>query len=134
MQYQVTFSTNDDLCEVNFKKFHADQESIYPSISLCFNSPFLKDKLKDASEYEKFLLGRSDESGRFSSIPYENVSLQYHDIFTDFERHYKSEISNSSKEKNVSIQSWAWFIGIMKCYTYNHNFHFLNHEIQMISK
>ena len=114
-----TFSTNDDLCEVNFKKFHADQESIYPSISLCFNSPFLKDKLKDASEYEKFLLGRSDESGRFSSIPYENVSLQYHDIFTDFERHYKSEISNSSKEKNVSIQSWAWFIGIMKCYTYN---------------
>ena len=120
-----TFSANDDLCEVNFKKFHVDQESIYPSISLCFNAPFLEDRLKaynsliNASEYEKFLLGRSDDLGRFSSIPYENVSLQDNDIFTDFERYYKTEISNSSKERNISIQSWAWFIGIMKCYTYN---------------
>ena len=120
-----TFEKNDDLCEVNFKKYHSDKDSIYPSISLCFNTPFLDEKLTEhatlinVTDYQNYLLGRNEEIGPFLNIPYENVSLQEHHVFTKFVQRFKAENKSRSMEKDTSIDSWAWFIGVMKCFTYN---------------
>ena len=39
------YSKNEDVVEVAFKKYGDDPESIYPDITLCFQSPFYEEKL-----------------------------------------------------------------------------------------
>ena len=82
------YSKNEDVVEVSFKKYGKDEESIYPDISLCFDHPFIEEKLKlydttlTNSLYAIFLMGE-DFDGKWNEkvlgINYENVSLQLKD-------------------------------------------------------
>ena len=108
-----TFIKNDDLCEVNFKKYHSDKDSTYPSISLCFNTPILDERLKEytplinGTDYQSYLLGRNEKITPFLNIPYENVSLQEHHVFTKFKQHFKAENSNISRALKYYIKKGA---------------------------
>ena len=83
------YSKNEDVVEVSFKKYAEDEDSIYPDISLCFDNPFVEEKLKSYDNrltkyhYTFFLTGQDDFHGelynKFFDIVYENVSLHLKD-------------------------------------------------------
>ena len=59
-----SFLQNEDLCEISFKKFHNTEEDIYPSMTICQNTPFDKNVFNDGSNnaanistYENYLRG-----------------------------------------------------------------------------
>ena len=71
---------DDDVSLVNYKRYHDDKDSIYPSLTLCFNNPFLNDKLESVGEgintttYSKFLEGLHWDN-RLVRINYDDVTI-----------------------------------------------------------
>ena len=119
---------NHDLCEVSFKPFHGNEEMIYPSLTMCLNTPFLEDSFRsyagsdeiDVSTYESYLLGKfSDVNQTMSKIEYENVSIQATDFILDAYVSYKEQTMPSKKQAlDIKTHSWGWMIGFMKCFTF----------------
>ena len=74
------YMKDDDVSLVNYKRYHSEQNSIYPSRTLCFNNPFLNHKLQDIGEgintttYSKFLEGLHWDE-RLLHIDYDNVTI-----------------------------------------------------------
>ena len=74
------FWLDKDTSQITFKTYHKGQDSIYPSISLCFDWPFLKDRLVsfgdgiNATAYSKFLSGEFWDD-RFLEVDYDNVTI-----------------------------------------------------------
>ena len=66
---------NEDLCEVSFKKYNSKVDSVYPSLSICFMSPFLQEGvmrhgiMTNTSLYQLYLTGyyNKDQQG-FNSV------------------------------------------------------------------
>ena len=76
---------DSDVCLVDYKKFGDDQQSIYPSITMCFSNPILEKKLHDeygtdygVIGYKEYVQGVNSDS-KFEKIDYERVSLQLSD-------------------------------------------------------
>ena len=78
------FMKDDDVSLVNYQRYHADIDSIYPSCTLCFNNPFLEDKLRgvgvgiNTTTYVKFLEGQYWDD-RLVNIDYDNVTIDLKD-------------------------------------------------------
>ena len=76
------YSKNEDVVEVKFRKYADTPESVYPDITLCFESPFSDEKLNAYGEgiskakYKYFLMGEYFDE-RMLKIDYETVSLQF---------------------------------------------------------
>ena len=74
------YMKDDDVSLVNYKRYHSDKDSVYPSLTLCFNNPFLNDKLEDVGDgvntttYSKFLEGLHWDN-RLVHINYDSVTL-----------------------------------------------------------
>jgi hypothetical protein len=74
------YMKDEDVSLVNYKRYHSDENSIYPSLTLCFNNPFINDKLKSYGDgvnittYSKFLKGLYWDE-RMTQIDYDNVTL-----------------------------------------------------------
>lgn len=73
-----TFLQDNDVSLVNFKKFNSDKDAVYPSVSLCFGNPFLKEQLvllgSNVSSYVNFLTGNEwDET--LVRIDYDKVTV-----------------------------------------------------------
>ena len=82
------FHSDEDLSQIEFKKFHDLPGSFYPSITICFTNPFLDHKLRQhdpnltAQAYEDFLRGRQDAVeliGTSSVIDYDDVAIKLKD-------------------------------------------------------
>ena len=71
---------DDDVSLVNYKQYHTTTDSIYPSLTLCFNNPFLNDKLEqygtgiNTTTYSNFLKGLHWDN-RMTRIDYDEVTL-----------------------------------------------------------
>ena len=125
---------NDDLCEVSYKTFHSDIKHGYPSLSICFSSPFVKERLSEylssdmdniSENYESYLIGGrySDQNNNintksFKSVPYEETTMQKNDFLTN------ADIADKNRaflpiSQDISINSWGWMLGIMKCFTFS---------------
>ena len=69
---------NNDVSRVDYQKFHATQQDIYPSFSLCFSHVLEHKELKkydlNESIYWKFLKGALWDE-RFMAISYENITI-----------------------------------------------------------
>ena len=119
---------NEDLCEVSFKTFHDEKGDIYPSLTMCLNTPFKTNELLErsqnvvnASMYESYLLGRYKDVQKFANISYEDVSIQTDDFLVEA---YASDKDFSVRDQiqlkeHMTVQSWAWYWGVMKCFTFN---------------
>ena len=74
------YMKDEDVSLVNYKRYHSDKNSIYPSLTLCFNNPFLNDRLEsfgkgiNTTTYSKFLKGLHWDE-RMVDINYDNVTL-----------------------------------------------------------
>ena len=82
------YCKNEDVVEVSFKKYGEDEDSIYPDISLCFDHPYIEEKLKlfddrlTKSLYTIFLSGQDfygEWYDKVADINYEYVSVQLKD-------------------------------------------------------
>ena len=47
------YCQNEDLCEVSYKSFHDDPRAIYPSLTVCFMTPFHQNILSPNSGNEQ---------------------------------------------------------------------------------
>ena len=115
---------NEDLCEITFKTFHTKKDAIYPSLSMCFNSPFNINKmsLKDlnVSSYENYLLGRTHDKRNFVDIDYDNVTIKLDDfLIKAYARNKELVRDEIPLREHVTEQSWGWYWGLMKCFKFN---------------
>ena len=74
------YSLDQDLTRVNFRRFHTHEESVYPSLTLCFFDPYLPEELEKyettASEYTRFLQGQLFDD-RLLNVSYGDVTLDF---------------------------------------------------------
>ena len=116
------FMKNQDSSEISFKPFHMDDESFYPSLSMCLNNPFKEDRFaKNVTilQYSSYLIGRKRGNQNLFHIEYENVSIQLHDFLIDAFVKYKDESFTPRKIEKVESHSWGWIAGVMKCFTFD---------------
>ena len=116
------YGKNADVVEVAFKKFGDDPDSIYPDITLCFESPLSEEKLSiygdeiSKAKYQYFLSGQYFDK-RMLDIDYETVSLQ-------LKRHLLGAelISTSAKgiitiDRSSPIKITSFGLAFAKCFT-----------------
>ena len=81
----IEFNENEDVCEVSFKKFHEDKDSIYPELAFLLPNRFNDTALKGYDEglnevnYRKFLAGGDDWDTKMLDVDFEKVSMRLED-------------------------------------------------------
>ena len=123
------YHNNKSSLNEDFRRFQTNGSSVYPSISMCFTSPFLGRKLEKLvtgltpSHYSDFIIGRTNYSSILAGISYQDVSLNVKDFVIS--------ATFSSKTKEVSEQSTSLIDSItytdlsfyvwrfLRCFTFN---------------
>ena len=79
---------DEDVARIEFAEFNSEINNIYPTITLCFPSPLLEDKLAkygkgiNATTYSSFLTGQHNSwDDRMAQIDYDDVSLNIEKYF-----------------------------------------------------
>ena len=78
------YSLDEDVSLIDFKIFHDDGNSLYPTTTLCFYNPFLESELIKYGEginttsYSKFLQGELQDE-RMAAIDYDKVTISLAD-------------------------------------------------------
>ena len=89
---------DEDVARIEFAEFNAEEDNIYPTITLCFPSPLIEEKLSSYGEgitvetYSAFLTGQNNSwDERMAKIDYDDVSINIEDYFLgkNFLHHYK---------------------------------------------
>ena len=78
------FYLNEDVSKINFQSFHASEEDIYPSMTLCFlprfdNEVLKKNGINSSVDYAKFLSGDYFED-KMTNIDYDNITIDFKDF------------------------------------------------------
>ena len=80
------FHKNADLTRVEYHNYNQNEDSIYPSVSLCFaRDIFLDDKLNqlgkdiNSKSYQEFLTGRIKWNSEMARIQFDDVTLNFMD-------------------------------------------------------
>ena len=105
------FQKNEDICEVVYKRFNEDEESIYPSISLLFpnryNDTFLDSYNSNftAKKYSSFLNGGKPWDGEMMKIDNENAGMKLDNYLVEncFYVSLTSRMSGHCMNKTVII-------------------------------
>ena len=116
---------DDDLCLVDYKSFSDTIDIELPEVSICFLNMFNEEKLfqlgTNKTAYLKYLTG-SDFSGKLANINYNNVTINFEEMYTKTHVQYKDN-SVGNKDKKVMIVKSVndeYFTGILrKCFTIN---------------
>jgi hypothetical protein len=83
------YSQNDDVCEILFKRFHGDDESVYPDLTFCVPDQFDETALKKYNEnftadtYRKFLSGSIPWDERYLNVNFSEVSMPLQDYMIE---------------------------------------------------
>ena len=81
----IEFNENEDVCEVSFKKFHEDKDSIYPELTFVLPNRFDETALRSYDEsfneynYSKFLNGVSHWDEKMLHVDFDKVSMGLED-------------------------------------------------------
>ena len=79
------FSKDEDVCEVVFKRFYEDKESIYPDLIIGISNEFNESALKtynpsfNKSSYLSFVRGGSDWNENMLDVDFEKVTMRIQD-------------------------------------------------------
>ena len=123
----LAYHKNTTSFEVKFRRFHRHKNDVYPSISMCFSSPFPTERLSNLAKgilptnYSNFLLGNTYKND-LKNIDYDNVSLQLHDFLASTILYSKTK-DNFNTEKGISTEAilstglnvYVW--RFLKCFT-----------------
>ena len=88
-----------DVTHIEYKRFHDEPEANYPSITICFYKPFIRDEIDGLgghvtiTSYKDFLYGNDNGSwnSSFSDINYDNVSIK----ILDYLKYVKVNLLNN---------------------------------------
>ena len=115
------FISNEDLCEVSFLKYAAGGDDIYPSISLCFKSPFSQNEFQEFGKemlvnYTRFLNGEFYDPS-FLDLDIEKITLDMEDhlMYAIASSSPTDMIYNSFKSLNFTT---SYLFGSSKCFTF----------------
>lgn len=78
------YTLNEDVSLVTYKRFHAEKDNVYPSISFCIINPFLEDELQkygnniSVTSYSYFLQGWNWDE-RMMNIDFDSVTVSLAD-------------------------------------------------------
>ena len=100
---------DDDLSLADYTEFErGDDDDLYPILSMCFQDPFLDEKLKEIhpnlnqSFYEKFLKGEIYDE-RLRHIDYDNVTLNIIDYEGDYVVRWRNGTKMSTYKKSNTV-------------------------------
>ena len=123
------YHENRNALHIQERRFQSQNSSVYPTVSLCFSSPFKTNLLESYGKnftpqlYSNFLMGKSEYSESLASIPFNNVTLQLEDflfsaristknIGTDEE---EKSVTSSISTLNLNVYLWRF----LKCFSFN---------------
>ena len=90
------YRLDEDLSVITYRKFYEREHDVYPTVSLCFNNPFLRQHLTDSgvneSSYLGFLTGEYF-SEEMLKINYENVTID----ISNYVQGYMMYFSNGTR-------------------------------------
>ena len=121
---------NEDLCEVSFKKYNKGENHIYPSLSMCFASPFVEQKFTtfnnteiNSLTYESYLLGRYEDE-QMLTVNFEEVTIQLNDFLVGKAQVLgKGKFDDSQEDRiaieNITTTSFGMWGNIMKCFSFH---------------
>ena len=128
---------NEDTSSVNFKNFHGDENSLYPSVSLCFEFDILQRENADMGWYQSFLSGceyYDDDctwNASFADISYDDVTVNLMDYvlgerteFTDKVKYwymYRMGLDESIESTAKDTYTWG-YTGDNRVYTSRRRF------------
>ena len=81
----IEFNANEDVCEVSFKKFHEDKDSVYPDLTFVLPNRFDETALRSYDEsfneynYRKFLNGGDYWDEKMLDVDFDKVSMRLED-------------------------------------------------------
>ena len=116
-----------DIGMVDYRSFKEEEEDVkYPIVAICFKTPIVERKLKDANArmnittYVKYLKGDDNSRDIFKEIDYQNISLHLQDYF--LYAHEKlfnqSRFHNSSSSfEHVNTFNGIYNHKLIKCYS-----------------
>ena len=120
---------NRNALHVLERRFQSKNSSVYPTISLCFSSPFKTnllgkyEKRLTPLEYSNFLMGKSEYSASLANISFNNVALRLEDFLISANLSTKNigaheeekSITSSISTLNVNVIVWRF----LKCFSFN---------------
>lgn len=109
----IEFNKNEDVCEILFKTFHEDKDSVYPELTFSvpnrFNEKALReyDKGFNETNYFEFLEGYQYWDDKMLNVDFEKVSSRIKDYIIEscFYETYQDKLSNNCKS-NEEIEPW----------------------------
>ena len=115
------YSKNEDICEILFKRFHEDEESLYPDLTFCVADQFDEMKLKSYNEnftslgYRNFLAKGDPWDDRYLKVNFFDVTMKLEDHL--IETCLRGADPTSVCEKLETIKTSSMFGE--KCYTFH---------------
>ena len=125
---------DEDLTVVNFMEFQREEVDIYPTVSICFTTPYEKEKLAgsgtDLVNYTDFLTGELWDE-KLLTIDYDEVSLDIKDYFLGYEIMYRNATKSNLKptfDDGAHVDGWTapyvtYQIPNLKCFGVDVPFH-----------
>ena len=87
------YSLDLDLCLVDYRSYSSTQDSARPVMSLCFQDPFLEEKMSEygvnKSLYLRYLRGDLGNQN-MSTINYDNISISLKDYSQPYTVHWNN--------------------------------------------
>ena len=122
------YTLDKDVSSLSYKFFNQDENSIFPSISICVVNPYIEEKLKryggdvNSSSYAEYLMGRY-WSENMTTIDHDIVNIDFQDFLKDvFIRLSNGTQKVSSIDGKDSLIP-AFYVGyssaIIKCFTFD---------------
>ena len=105
------YSLDEDITRIDVKNFNADEESIYPSVSLFFYSPCIKEKFEKQGNgitptiYKRFLQG-DEWNENLMDIDYNDVTINIIDYFLGYEIAYI--VNQRVSYNNIITDNSGW--------------------------
>ena len=109
------FSQNEDLCEVSFKSYNVDEDSIYLSISLCFTYPFSN---IETDKYGKEMIEKYYDLLRGKYLDDTLLKMDVENITLKMEDHLVGAAVENSYKKSTLINTTTSFLGPNKCVSF----------------
>ena len=92
----IKFQKNEDVNLVEYKSLKTLKDALQPEFTLCFLSPFLNDKFRDArlnlnsQGYVQYIKGETNANTSYEYIGYENVTINLLDYLVYLDVMWKS--------------------------------------------
>ena len=111
------YSKDEDVCEVVFKEFYEDEDSVYPELTFGFPNIFNESALRkydqtfNVNNYKNLLFGGNYWDEKMMDVDYKEVSMKLKDyqIEACFYETVFTALQENCKNQTVQIQRLDWF-------------------------